>query len=134
MWLMTPIGFFSLSRQGDHIAVRARRRDHLEALLDRFPNLRAGDEPPYIPPHILATLKADYPYRVMADREKLASAVYTMILQMDWSNFKAEAERVGGRNSYTDALHRVWQVMLTTEEEEEEEEETKPKRRRRLFR
>jgi hypothetical protein len=128
MWLMTPIGFFSLSRQGEHIAVRARRRDHLEALLDRFPDLRGGDAGSA---YILATPKADYPYRIMADREKVASAVYSMILQMDWSNFKAEAERVGGWNSYTDALHRVWQLMLTTEEKEED---PKPKRRKGLFR
>ena len=92
MWLMTPIGFFSIVEKPDDwdagtLTVRARVEDDLTALKARYlPEL--GE--------IQAHLGTDYRYRGVAPREAVARALSQLALDLDYSNFKDEVYRVQG--------------------------------------
>lgn len=106
MWLITPVGFFSIVRKPGDLAagtltVRARARGDLEALAARLPGLgpitdRGG---------------TDYPYRARAPREALAEACAAMLREIDYANFKdAVAARQGpGR---AEVYGKVWGTLL----------------------
>jgi len=116
MWLMTTIGMFSAvcprTEQGhgnqvetDRIMVRARLRNHIEALQDRFEGL--GDA------ELVETPHADYRFRIIVDKVAWTEAVGQMIGEQDYTNFKNAADSVQGRSgtAYIRSLHRVWNVM-----------------------
>lgn len=92
MWLMTPIGFFSIvekpyDRHDGTLTVHARVEDDLAALKARYlPEL--GE--------IHANKGTDYRYRATAPREAVARALSQLTLDLDYSNFKDEVERVQG--------------------------------------
>ena len=92
MWLMTPIGFFSIVEKPDDwdagtLTVRARVEGDLTALKARYlPEL--GE--------IQAHLGTDYRYRAVAPREAVARALSQLTLDLDYSNFKDEVYRVQG--------------------------------------
>lgn len=97
MWVFTKFGFFSAVRKGDKIAVRARRREHLEKLCAFLPQKWK----------IETSTDTDYKYRV-----RMAPAVWSEVLELiaediDYDNFKGAVER----GAYLDALHRVWHEM-----------------------
>ncbi len=104
MWILTRDGFVSVVQEteGEHkgdLVVRARERGALEALRRHAPTLS----------EIVIRPDRDYRYRAWLKRESLAAALAAMALEIDYPNFKAEAERVNGRRSrYVDALHDLW--------------------------
>lgn len=106
MWLLTPIGFFSIVRKpwdgdGDTLTVRARVREDLDALRERFlPELgEIADDP-----------KADYRYRAQAPREAVADAARRLAASIDYDNFKDEvAARQGAKRAHL--YHDVWSVL-----------------------
>lgn len=118
MWIFTRYGFFSAvcARQGDgrpdrpvdphRIMVRARRREHLEALQDRFPELLGEAEIRTFP-------GADYAYRIFVPKPVWVQVLAQLAEEMDYDNFKHAVslhQGVGG-NPYVHALHDVWGVM-----------------------
>ena len=92
MWLMTPIGFFSIvekpnDRYDGTLTVRARVVDDLTALKSRYlPEL--GE--------IQAGQGTDYRYRATAPREAVAQALSQLTQDLDYSNFKDEVSRMQG--------------------------------------
>ncbi len=92
MWLMTPIGFFSIVEKHDDrdagtLTVRARVEGDLAELKARYlPEL--GE--------IQAHLGTDYRYRATAPKEAVARALSQLTLGLDYSNFKDEVYRVQG--------------------------------------
>lgn len=120
MWIFTKYGFFSAvcARQDDatyghpvdpdRIMVRARRRNHLERLLNRFTDLTA-DTP------IHQSTESDYRYRVFLPKPVWANLVQQLAIETDYDNFKSKAadefadEDIA--HEYGDALHDVWNVM-----------------------
>ena len=118
MWLFTKYGFFSAvcARQGDgshrqpvdrdRIMVRARVREHLEALKSRFPDLLD-------PCEILESAGTDYAYRLFVKKPAWTKVLAALAEETDYDNFKAEVARHQGRvgASYEHALHEVWSVM-----------------------
>lgn len=92
MWLMTPIGFFSIiekpyDRHDGTLTVRARVEGDLVELKARYlPEL--GE--------IKGGQVTDYRYRAVAPREAVARALSQLTLDLDYSNFKDEVERVQG--------------------------------------
>lgn len=106
MWLITPIGFFSIVQKAtdkgkDTLTVRARVRSDLEALRDTYiPSLGEIKESP----------TNDYRFRAIAPRSDVAAAAASMISGLDYSNFKSEiAKRQGCKR---EALyHDVWQAL-----------------------
>ena len=106
MWLFTRYGFYSVSAQGQKFVVRARLEYHLVALLRRFPNLERHGAA------IIETPRADYRWRIEAQRHAWRAALSEMADEQTWPNFKAEAERFNGPCEYTESLHRVWGEMF----------------------
>jgi len=116
MWIFGTEGMFSAvcpRSEGGHgsdietdkIMVRARVRNHIEALQARFPALRGAE--------LIETPHADYRYRIVVPKEAWADAVRDMVMEQEYTNFKnAAAEAQGADDSgYVSALHEVWSVM-----------------------
>jgi 8-oxo-dGTP pyrophosphatase MutT (NUDIX family) len=106
MWLITPIGFFSIVQKPtdkgrDTLTVRARVRSDLEALRDSYiPTLGDIKESP----------TNDYRFRAVAPRADVAAAATSLIADLDYSNFKNEvAKRQGTKREQL--YHDVWHVL-----------------------
>lgn len=106
MWLITPVGFFSVVRKPTDIkkhtlTVRSRVRSDLEALKAQFlPELGAIQE----------STTNDYRFRAVAPQAAVAQAMSRLVEDVDYSNFKNEvAQRQGHGRS--DLYHDVWSVL-----------------------
>ena len=106
MWLITPIGFFSVVQKHDDeasgtLTVRARVRGDLEALQEKYlPSLGPIQE----------NVETDYSYLATAPRAEVSSAMARMIADVNYSNFKHEvAKRQGQKRSLL--YHEVWDVL-----------------------
>ena len=118
MWLFTKYGFYSTvcARQGDgshgqpvdpdRIMVRARVRDHLEALKERFSELLADCE-------IKENAGTDYAFRIFVDRVVWSQVLLGLYDDMDYDNFKSAVARHQGNEgaAYEHSLHEVWSEM-----------------------
>ena len=116
MWLFTKYGFYSVvcARQGDgrlgrpvdtnRVMVRARVRDHLEALIGRFQDQLGAAE-------IQAFPGSDYAWRIFVPKQSWTTAVAALAEEVDYDNFKSAVAHMRGRDGYEQALHDVWEVM-----------------------
>lgn len=108
MWLLTSIGFFSVvvvEDDPDRLMVRARRREHLEALCERHLRDR----------WIVEGVGTDYPFRVFAPRQDVEEAVAALVAELDYPNFKdAVAERQGVDRAQL--YGTVWSTLRRLEE------------------
>ena len=118
MWLFTKYGFYSsvCARQGaghhnqpvdpDRLMIRARIREHLEALQARFPTQLATIE-------VSETPDTDYRYRTFVDKAVWTPVLVGLSEEMEYDNFKSEVARHQGTAGagYEQALHDVWSVM-----------------------
>jgi hypothetical protein len=84
MWIQTTIGFFSIVQKpedvaGDTLTIRARSRDHIEALklayLQESGPIQVGGF-------------TDYPYRIVAPRHAVEDAMSMIVAAIDYRNFK----------------------------------------------
>lgn len=106
MWLITPVGFFSIvqkpsDRAADTLTVRARVRGDLEALRDQFlPGLGRIEE----------SKNNDYRFRAVASRSEVAAAMASLINQLDYQNFKGQVAKVQGP-ARANLYHHVWDVL-----------------------
>ncbi len=117
MWIFTKYGFFSAvcARQGKgelgqpvdvkRLMIRARLRSHLEALLQRFPDLLAECE--------IVKTAGDYAYRIFVPKPIWCEVLSQLAAETDYDNFKsAVADHQGSKGArYGQALHDVWDVM-----------------------
>lgn len=106
MWLVTTFGYFSIvqknsDRPGDTLTVRARVRKDMETLRDRYlPTLGPIED----------SGGADYPYRAKVGREELANAFWQAIMDVTYTNFKAEtASQLGHKRE--DAYTEIWMAL-----------------------
>ena len=116
MWVFTRHGFFSAvcARQGDgthgqpvdpgRIKVRARVREHLEGLKQRFPDLLGQCD-------VLEFAGTDYAFRIFIDKQVWSNVISGLAEETDYDNFKSEVARQGRDAAYEHALHDVWSVM-----------------------
>lgn len=108
MWLITPIGFFSVvQKPGDKragtLTVRSRVRSDLAALKEHdLPGLGA----------ITESTDTDYRFRATAPRNEVSAAMARMIDRLDYSNFKSEVERRQGQ-ARAKLYHEVWSVLYS---------------------
>lgn len=112
MWLITPIGFFSIvekpSDKGkDTLTIRARVRSDLVALRQSTcPSLG----------RIRESADTDYRYRATAKRADVARALAQMVERLGYSNFKSEvAIRQGMDRAHL--YHDVWDVLHRLQED-----------------
>jgi hypothetical protein len=118
MWIFTKYGFFSAvcARTGDGrqsrpvdpdtIMVRARTRDHLDALTKRFADLLAACE-------VKEFAGTDYRYRLFVPKSQWREVVSRLADETDYDNFKSEVARHqgGAGAAYQHSLHKVWSVV-----------------------
>lgn len=106
MWLITPVGFFSIvekpdDRKRDVLTIRARVRSDLVELKAAFmPALG----------RISKSFDTDYQYRAKAPRADVAKAAARMISGLHYSNFKSEVAIRQGTNR-AHLYHDVWDVL-----------------------
>lgn len=125
MWIFTKHGFYSAvcARQGDgrrgrpvdrdRVMVRARLRDHLEALQKRFPALLG-------PCEIQESAGTDYAFRLFAAKAAWTQVMAGLAEETDYDNFKSEVARHQGSAgaAYEHALHDVWSIMNRLQRDE----------------
>jgi hypothetical protein len=106
MWLITPIGFFSVVQKpgdvaADTLTIRSRVRSDLEALQQHhLPHLGA----------ITKSKNTDYRFRAVAPRAEVAAAMADMVRQLNYSNFKSQVAKTQGAVR-SHLYHDVWQVL-----------------------
>lgn len=106
MWLITPIGFFSIvekpgDTKRDVLTIRARVRSDLVALKNAaLPSLGRISE----------SIDTDYRYRAKAPRADIGKAAAKMIADLHYGNFKSEvAARQGAERAHL--YHDVWEIL-----------------------
>ena len=118
MWIFTRYGFFSIAcadKPGsgdidpDVVMVRARLKEHLLNLQERFNDLSLAKLP------IESSTNTDYRYRIVMPKAEWLAALTELAAEQTWANFKNEASRFSRCkkmvHAYVDALHTVWDVM-----------------------
>lgn len=106
MWLITPIGFFSVVQKpadaaAGTLTIRARVRADLDALRAHYlPGMGAISESP----------ANDYRFRAVAPRAEVAAAMAAMVNALDYSNFKSRVAKVQGA-ARAHLYHDVWDVL-----------------------
>ncbi|KDB52899.1 hypothetical protein X805_15030 [Sphaerotilus natans subsp. natans DSM 6575] len=106
MWLLTPIGFFSIVCKPNDgsdgmLTVRSRNQADLENLREHWlPEL--GE--------ILVTRGNDYRYRARAPREAVARAMSRAIEALDYDNFKSRVWRTQG-SERAHVYGEVWELL-----------------------
>ncbi len=121
MWLLTPIGFFSIVCKPEDVStgtltVRARVKADLE-------NLRA-----HLLPELGEIRKSphnDYRYRAQAPRGAVAQAMARSIEQLGYSNFKSEVGRKQGHER-AGVYHDVWDVLYNLQDNPLHERKVSP--------
>jgi hypothetical protein len=111
MWLITPLGFFSIVRKPDDTSetftIRARVKSDLEALRQRcLPGLGGIEE----------NAGTDYRYRAKAPRHEVATALAQMVQGIDYENFKNEVADKQGL-SRAAVYGNVWQVLYRLQDD-----------------
>mgnify|MGYP001029229898 CR=1 FL=1 len=112
MWLITPVGFFSVVRKSTNtknktLTVRARVRSDLEALQAQYlPELGPIQE----------SSVNDYRFRAVAPQSAVAAAMARLAETLDYSNFKdAVKQRQGAARAHL--YHGVWDVLYRLQQE-----------------
>jgi hypothetical protein len=122
MWIFTRYGFFSIA-SGDAagggvdprtVAIRARRRGHLEKLQQRFT--------PLVRTQIKSTPGRDYRYRIVVPKDLWVGILSELAHEQEWSNFTKEAARHQGTPGadYCRTLHEIWSLMRRFQENEKD--------------
>jgi 8-oxo-dGTP pyrophosphatase MutT (NUDIX family) len=112
MWLITPIGFFSIVQKpgdvaADTLTIRSRVRSDLEALRQHhLPHLGA----------ITESKTHDYRFRAVAPRAEVAQAMAEMVKQLNYSNFKSHVAKTQG-NPRSHLYHKVWDLLCDLQTE-----------------
>lgn len=96
MWIMSPRGFVSIVRKDcppDHLLVRARRRQDLEAL---FPGA-----------NIIEGAGTDYQFRAAIPEAEVVGVISRELLELDYDNHKNATQDHDLHSAYS----AVWSVM-----------------------
>jgi hypothetical protein len=117
MWIFTRYGFFSIACAStpeggidpDTAMVRARLREHLLSLKERFRETELGKA------EIQSSDQTDYKYRILVSKLAWVAALVELATEQTWANFKNEASKFSRvkktAHAYVDALHSIWDVM-----------------------
>jgi len=106
VWLITPLGFFSIVLKPDDVGegtltIRARVKSDLEALQKHcLPGLGKIKE----------NAGTDYRYRAKAPRGQVAEALAHLVQDLDYQNFKDEVANKQGKHRAA-IYGKVWDVL-----------------------
>jgi hypothetical protein len=110
MWLITPIGFFSIvekpsDKAGQTLTIRARVREDLQMLQRTcLPSLGP----------ILDQVGTDYPFRATAPKRDVSEAIAQLVSAVNYPNFKNEVAKKQGHKR-AEAYHDVWADLAKLE-------------------
>ena len=102
MWLVTTQGFYSVvahRTKPEHLLVRARAREDLEALRLQLPSIELHED-----------ASADYRWRAEVHRDDWRRTVMQLVDRIDYDNFKNEVARRQGMKREA-VYHRVWREL-----------------------
>ena len=104
MWLYTKLGFYSaVVKRGDNrVSVRSYVKQDLVNLIQHFG----------LHTEIWHTPDADYNYRIKLEREEFAHVMAELVLQLDYSNFKAEVATSADYSRLV-AYHEIHDITST---------------------
>lgn len=118
MWIFSIEGFYSIacaqkpdgSIDRQTVMVRARCRQHLQNLKQRFPALSAAE--------IVTLPNRDYRFRLVLPKTVWVGVLKKLAEEQDWSNFKNQVAKHQGKRgaAYSKALHDVWSIMYRLQE------------------
>jgi hypothetical protein len=112
MWIFTRDGFFSIAAtkfcQPGDVAVRARKKEHLENLMARH-GLEA---------EILIFPEADYRYRIQISKEMWGKTLEAEAKGLDYSSFKDAMEEALLSADYLRAMFSTWSTIHKIQTEE----------------
>ena len=107
MWLATKHGFYSVVEKSPEVFhLRARVKADLENLRDAHVR-RYGLELPAVE----TWPGADYRFRIVTDRETAEQALFVLISDIDYSNFKSEIADTPDQRKKLSAYHTIWGTM-----------------------
>ncbi len=103
---MTIHGFFSISIRDGNAVIRARVRNHLVALKERFRCYAS------LIPGIQTNGTRDYRYRLVVPKALWVKMATALAEEQTWNNFKSEAQATRPKDKqYIEKLHDVWHTM-----------------------
>jgi hypothetical protein len=123
VWLFTKYGLVSAvcARKGsgepwqpvdpDRLALRFRRKQHLENFQRRFAHL-PGNLP------VWESASADYRYRVFVPKPVWVKVATELAAEVDYQDFKQSVIDFPGRDEYEQRLLEVWNVMVQSQADE----------------
>jgi len=107
MWLYTKLGFFSIVHKlpckKDELLVRTRCREDLESLSKKLS--QTSD----FKGVIIESKDSDYAYRMVVPRSVLASFMTSLMMNLDYANFKATIPYNDEQRH--EAYFKCWEVM-----------------------
>jgi ADP-ribose pyrophosphatase YjhB (NUDIX family) len=121
MWLLTPVGFFSIvqkpgDEKADTLTIRSRAKGDLYALrLHYLPSL--GE--------VIANAGTDYRFRASAPRADIAQVMSKLITDINYDNFKNEVTKRQGK-ARAQTYHKVWDSLFDITEPELVDTSLKP--------
>jgi hypothetical protein len=114
MWLYTRYGFFSAvcarkvvdgqvsgDIDPDRVMIRARNREHLDKLKEKFSDV-IGD------PDIHTGVGTDYRHRIFIDHSQWVDLAGRLARDIDYGNFKDSASDNGMDSAYVGLLSDIW--------------------------
>ena len=107
MWILTPIGFFSLVRKPEDeasgsLTVRARVREDLETFARLCPELGP----------IESSQWTDYAFRARGPAAAVAATVGQLTAEIDYSNFKDQVQWKQGK-ARARVYGEVWETLYS---------------------
>jgi hypothetical protein len=97
---------YSVVCKGGGMQIRARNREHLEALKRRYKIIL--DKIP-----IDETPQGDYGWRMTVSLEQWITVSGLLAADIDYPNFKDAARDANVDNRYLNILHRIWWMMFS---------------------
>lgn len=110
MWLMTNIGFFSIVQKPhtDFLTIRSRVKNDLESLRCNYlPELS----------ETIGHAGTDYPWRATVSHDKFAAALWKIVSDIDYPNFKNEVAAKQGK-ARAIKYGKVWSVLNELHEQD----------------
>lgn len=95
----------------EQMMVRARTRDHLGSLINRFP-VELGEC------EVRSFSHTDYPFRIFVSKQTWSAVLVQLNEEISYDNFKSATAVEQGRSgfAYQQALHEVWAIMARLSE------------------
>jgi len=109
VWLFLPLGFLSAVAHRDSpdlVLVRAREPEILDYMTGTLISLGRQVVRPRWEDH-----RADYPYRVLVDRQAWATFLAYEGQRIEATNFKSHAAHSGASRDFLAACHDVWEAL-----------------------